>query len=273
MVRVCKNGHRITRTQDIRNKILNETSVTSKIASTIDTKPSTTGTSSSYVHGSQQDSDRCGPSRDENDQANNTSQLSVSMPQASVNYKKRLRNQSDEMSDITSQLSVIKPQASVNYKKNMKIHSTVTDDTIPYIHFPPAKPPAKPHVLVCAEMCENIYDKDRKEYKGDRRFDREVEGNCDFHVGHNIVFDLYWDKVDLLAILVIKGTDNLLEWIINASFNIRKFDEGNKNYSGLFVHVGWHIAAEDVHRRVMNHFPKNMKKLIITGHSLGGACG
>jgi hypothetical protein len=84
------------------------------------------------------------------------------------------------------------------------------------------------------------------------------------------VFDLYWDKVDYLAILVIKGTDNLLEWTINASFIIQKFDE--ENYPGLFVHVGWHTTAKDVHSRVMNDFPRNMKKLIITGHSLGGAC-
>ena len=54
----------------------------------------------------------------------------------------------------------------------------------------------------------------------------------------------------------------------SVSCYIHKFDE--ENYPGLF---GWHITADDVHRRVMNNFPENMKKLMITGHSLRGVCG
>lgn len=53
--------------------------------------------------------------------------------------------------------------------------------------------------------------------------------------------------------------NNLLEWIVYLSCYIHKFDK--ENYPGLFVHVGWHITADDVHRRAMNNFPQNMKKL------------
>ena len=129
------------------------------------------------------------------------------------------------------------------------------------------------HAKFCAELCHLVYDPDLKANpKRVHDIVSDVNVESDFKYFDVVATDtqaLILVKDDLIYVS-FQGTQSLLDWLNNAWLDLKGINDVGHHHSGFmdvseksFLIVGKHLLS------LLEHRPNS--KVVLTGHSLGGA--
>lgn len=125
----------------------------------------------------------------------------------------------------------------------------------------------------CAELCHAVYDPDL--HKNPKRILDVVKGidiDKQFKTFEKVGFDtqaFVLEKDDILYV-VFQGTQSKLDWLANLILRFKRSEKFGAYHTG-FITVS-ELSFPIVGNHVLSFFKNNPnKKLVLTGHSLGGA--
>ena len=120
-----------------------------------------------------------------------------------------------------------------------------------------------PKILECAKMCHAVYNP-LAEHPG--RFVKSESTDA----------ELYLTLIDDTAYVVCRGTDSAGEWIQNFMWDMVPFSSEHRERSDAKIHTGFMLQYVSVKNEVFDELDiltkmDACKKVLFTGHSLGGA--